>query len=809
MFSSGFLHDVRVAFRGLLKTSVLSFVVVLTMAVAIGANTAIFSVVQSVLLQPLPYPAEDRIVSVAANSDGSMAAFSPAGYALFADSNRSFEAFGGYLPPFPSPLTGDGAARQVNVGMMTSSAFDALGVFPEQGRLPTPQEDALGGPRVALLSHDLWASHYGSDPSIVGRTIALGGEPTEVVGIMPPDYGFPSPETDVWIPFQAAAQSTVFGAHFILAVARLAPSATIDAAVSDSQTLIARFDEIGYGQSWFETTFDGGASVRPLRDSIVGDSRQPLLIILGCAGFVLLIACSNVANLLLVRAEGRQLENAVRMGLGASRARLARLPLIESAILALLGGAAGVLVTYVGTRALVSIGPPGLPRLDEIGISSGTLAFAGVVSVLAGLLLGVLPAMRASSARTIGALVGGSRGMTFGHHQHRWRNVLVATQVALGLVLVIGAGLMARSFETLRSVDPGFSAEGVLTFRVSPLSTKYPEPDDVAQLYDALTERLESIPGVIGVGAVDNVPLAGFGPNFGSVIEEFPPAEDTLAPVFATRRAAPGYFETMGIPLLEGRTFTPDDHDQRLPSVIISETVKERYWPNESALGKRITVIERIPAQVVGVVGDVRDLNLETPGEQFLYLPIVDSLGDGARAMTVTVRASVEPLSLINAIRTAIAGLDPDLPMADVQTMEQILGDSMNRTTFVMSLLLTGALVAVFLGAVGIYGALSYLVSQRAPEIGIRSALGADRHHVRRIFLWHGMRVAIVGVLIGLVAAVGLGRVMQTLLYEVSPVDFVTLAVAPFIFIAVAALASYLPALRAARAAPVDALRVG
>lgn len=573
--------------------------------------------------------------------------------------------------------------------------------------------------------------------------------------------------------------------------------------------MIARFDEVGYGPSWYETTFDGGASVRPLRDSIVGDSRQPLLIELGSAGFVLLIACSNVANLLLVRAEGRRLENAVRMGLGSSRARLASRPLIESVILALLGGAAGVLLAYAGTRALVSMGPPGLPRLDEIGISSSALAFTGVVSVLTGLLFGALPALRASSTRTIATLLDGSRNTTVGRHRHLWRNGLVATQIALGLVLVIGAGLMARSFEALRSVDPGFSAEGVLTFRVSPLSTKYPEPDDVAQFYDRLTERLESIPSVIRVGAVDKVPLAGFGQSFGSVIEEFPPTEDERPPTFATRRAAPGYFEAMGITLIEGRTFISDDHDQRLPSVIISESVRERYWPDESALGKRIMVIERVPAQVVGVVGDIRDLNLETAGEQFLYLPIVDSTGDGAREFTMTVRAAVEPLSLVNAIRTAIAELDPDLPIADVQSMERILGDSMSRTTFVMSLLSIGALIAVFLGAVGIYGALSYLVSQRTPEIGIRSALGADRHHVRAMFLWHGISVAIVGVLIGLVAAVGLGRVMQALLYEVSPVDFATLVVASAIFIAVAALASYLPASRASRTAPVDALRAG
>jgi putative ABC transport system permease protein len=811
------LHDLRVAFRGLRKVPSLTFVVVLTLAVAIGANTAIFSVVQSVLLRPLPYPDEARIVRVAASTYASSAAatnrgnvFSPAGYLHFAANNRTFEAFGGYLAFTPQlSITGDGAPLRATSAQLTLSAFEVLGVLPERGRWPTVEEDTPGGAVVALLGHDLWVNRYGADPSIVGRTIQLDGVSREVIGIMPANFSFPAPDVDLWIPLQLPPSSTTFGAHFINAIARLAPGVSIDAALDDSRSLVARFDEAGYPPSWFETFFDGGAVVRPLREDIVVDASRPLLIVLGTVGFVLLIACSNIANLLLVRAERRRQENAVRMALGSSRSRLARHMFLESLLLALMGGAAGVLIAYAGTRALVAIGPTAIPRLDEIGIDGTALALTAFVSVLAGLLFGVLPAVRSGAAGTA-ALQEGGRGGTSGRGRHRVRNALVATQIALAVVVVGGAGLMVRSFAALRSVDPGFSAANVLTFEVSPLSAKYGNPGAVAQFYDRLAERLEAVPGVIRVGAIDLLPvLTGTGISFGSVIEEFPPAEGELAPTFRQRRATQGYFDSMGIPLIEGRAFTADDHNERLPSVIISESVKVRYWPNESALGKRITVQQRVPAQVVGVVGDVRGAGLDITGEQYLYLPMVDSTGSGVRGMTMTVHTAVEPLSVVSAIRSAIGELDSDLPISGVRSMERVLADSMSDLSFTMSLLLVGALIAVFLGTIGIYGVLSYVVSLRTAEIGIRSALGASPGDVRRMILSQGIRLAIVGVLIGLAAAVALGRVLQTLLYDTSPVDPLTLVATSGLFIAVALFASFVPAARAARTSPVRALRAG
>lgn len=826
MFSFSLLHDIRFALRSLLKAPGVTFVVVLTLAVAIGANTAIFSVVEGVLLQPLPYPHEDRIVRVAATVYASRAgrgdrgnAFADRGYWHFANNQRSFEKFGGWWGPEQLPLTGEGPPRQVDVAQMTLSAFEVLGVLPAIGRLPTPEEDAPGGPTVVLLSHDLWVSQYGSDPAILGRTVELNGTPRQVIGIMPASYTFPSfygrtLDVEGWIPMQLDPASTNVGSVYINAIGRLARGVTIEAATDDARGLASRLGEAGYPASWLETIFDGGAVVRPMRDYVVEDARRPLLIVLGTVGLVLLIACSNVANLLLVRAESRRQENAVRMALGSGRARLTRQMLVESTLLALIGGAAGVVLAHAGTRALPSFGPAsGFPRLGEVAVNGTVLAFTAVVSVLTGVLFGVLPAFRSSSAVSLGALRDGGRNATVGRDRHRTRNVLVVTQIALAFVLVVGSGLMVRSFAALRSVDPGFAAENLLTFRVQPLATKYPDPERLAQLYDRLVERLDAVPGVTRAAAINSLPFSIYHCcDMNTAIEEFPAAEGQV-PHFITHRASPGYFETMGIPVIEGRAFTPNDHRRRLGSVIISRSVKERYWPDTSALGKRIAW-GRVQAQVVGVVGDVHDLSLDLSPDQNMYLPLLDvegtpnefvSLSGGALA----VRTAVEPLSFVSAIRAAIAEVDPDLPMADIRTMQGVVGDSIARTSFTMSLLLLGALIALFLGAVGIYSMLSYVVSQRTPEIGIRSALGATPETVRRMFLSQGMRLAAAGVLIGLLAAVALGRVMLAQLYGVTPTDPVTLFAGSAIFLAVAGAASLLPAARAARTAPLDALRAG
>jgi putative ABC transport system permease protein len=606
------LEDVRLAIRVLMKDRAFTAVTILTLAVAIGANTAIFSVVDGVLIRPLPYVDADRVVTVAAGTlpgpgrTGEIT-FSDRGYWHFFDNNRSFHVFGCYIGGpggFQWPLSGENEPIQVNVSAFTATAFEVLGTPPLRGRLFTREEDVPGPPSLAVLSHRLWTGYFGGDPDIVGRSIELQGQSLEVIGVMPEGFDFPSPEIDVWIPRGLDPESENFGGHSISGIARLNDDVTIPSAVEDAESLIDRFGEAGYGPTWFQGVFSGDAFVRTIREEIVGDIEQPLLILLGAMAFVLLIACSNVANLFLVRAEARTRESAVRLALGSGRGRLVQYVLTESLLLALAGGLAGVLLALVGVRALVSIAPASLPRLDEIGISGSALLYTGGVSILAGLLFGVLPALRAASGKLLGALRDGGRGATIGRGRHRARSTLVVAQVALALVVLVGSGLMVRSFQELRRVDPGFTAAGVLTFRLSPSPATYQSAEALARFYDDLVARIEEIPGVASAGAVTVLPLQGIATRLTTAIDEFPVPEDEFPPSFLIRRATPGYFETMRIPILEGREFTSDDHNSRLGTLLISESIKERFWPSASALGKRMQTAGA-PARSVGVVGDV------------------------------------------------------------------------------------------------------------------------------------------------------------------------------------------------------------
>ncbi len=539
---------------------------------------------------------------------------------------------------------------------------------------------------------------------------------------------------------------------------------------------------------------------------MVGDARTPLLVLLGTAGFVLLIACSNVANFFLARAETRARETAVRLALGSGRARLVRYVLTESVLLGLIGGAAGVLLAFTGTRVLVAAAPPMIPRLGEIGVSGSVLAFTATVSVLSGLLFGALPALSTGSPRMLAAIRHGARGGTLGRRDKRARAALVVAQVALALILVVGSGLMFRSFQELRSVEAGFDPDGVLTFGISPPPNRYDDSESVARFYDELILRLGALPGVVVAGGINTLPLTGGGEVLTTIIDEFPPAEEAFPPAFLIRRVTPGYFEAMGIPVLEGRSFNSDDHNRRLGSLIISRSLKEQYWPDDSALGKRMTTAGS-PARSVGVVGDVHDTGLDVPAEQFIYQPMLDSVGGGVRAMTMTVRAEGDPLALVPQVRGVIGTMDPDLPISEVQTMSAVVGDSLSRTTFTMVLLALGAAISLFLGAVVIYGVISYVVSVRTGEIGVLQALGADPGRVRRLVLGQGMSLAGLGIGLGLVGAVVTGRVISSLLYGVSPYDAVTLLASTGVFLAVAAMATAVPSARAAGISPAVAIR--
>ncbi len=494
------------------------------------------------------------------------------------------------------------------------------------------------------------------------------------------------------------------------------------------------------------------------------------------------------------------------MALGSGRGRLIQYVMTESVLLAVTGGALGILLAYIGTQILVSMGPASIPRIHEIGINGSVLRFTTAVTLLSGLLFGVLPSLRAGSKKTLLALRDGGRGSTIGRDRHRVRSLLVVLQVALALVLLVGSGLMVRSFQQLRSVDPGFTPEGVMTFRLSPPPNKYENALAVTQFYDQLVQRLEAIPGATSASAITNLPLTGGGPIQTVRIEEFPIEEGEFPATFHIRRAMPGYFETMGVPIIEGREFIPDDHNSRLASLVISESIKREYWPDVSALGK-VLQHGRAPARVVGVVGDVHDTGLDIPAEQFLYKPMLDTIGGGVRPMMVVIRTDSDVSALIPSIRTAVEELDPVLPITSLQSMEGLLADSLSRTSFTMSLLVLALAIALFLGSVGIYGVLSYVATQRTAEMGVRLALGADPGAVRKIIVSQGMLLAGLGVAAGLVGAVALGSVLSSLLYEVSPLDPLTLVGVSVVFLTVAAMASAIPAQRAARTPPAVALQ--
>ncbi len=807
-------EDIRLAFRVLMKDRAFTAITILTLAVAIGANTAIFSVVDGVLLRPLPYPEPDRIVGVrtgtlpAPGRTGELP-FSDRGYWHFHDNNHSFSAFGGYVggdEGIALSLTGQGEPVQVKASAMTESALEVLGTPAELGRLYTPEEDLPGRPTVALLSHRFWTGYFGADPSVLGRSLDLGNFTVEVVGVMPQGFAFPSPEIDMWLPRGLDPESENFGGHSIWGIARLAPNATVESAKEDSESLIARFAEAGYGPTWFTGVFSGEAFVRTLQDQVVGDVRTPLLILLGAMALVLLIACSNVANLFLVRAEARTRESAVRLALGSGRGRLIRYVLTESLILSLLGGVAGVALAYFATKALVALAPAVIPRLDEIGVRGSALAYTAGISVLAGLFFGAFPALRSGSSRMLSALRDGGRGSTIGRDRHLTRRALVVGQVALALIVLMGSGLMVRSFQALRHVDPGFDPEGLLTFRIAPSPAKYQGPEGLAQFYDDLIARLDDMPGVSSAGAVTVLPLQGIGSRLTTRIDEFPLPEDEFPPSFLIRRATPDYFRTMGIPVVEGREFTADDHHARLGTLIISQSIKDRYWPDATALGKRMQTAGAA-ARSVGVVGDVHALGLDLPAEPAIYKPMLDSVGGGVGTMSMVVRAERDPLALAPQIRATIRAIDPDLPVSDMRTMDDLIADSVSRTSFTMTLLLLAAAIAVLLGSVGVYGVMSYVSSQRTAEIGVRMALGADAADVRRMVLTQGLVIAGAGVALGLAGALVLGRILASLLYGVSPRDPLTLIAGSLAFLVIAVLAALVPAQRAAKTEPSVALQ--
>jgi predicted permease len=798
------VRDARLAARTLSKEQGFALTSVVTLTIGIGANTAIMSVVDAVLLRPLPYPDAERVVTVGMRrEDGSRtsARLTAAGYRLIREENQGFRELGVYATT-PMPLIGAGEPAQLSVSDMTTSAFAALSMQPALGRLPTDAEDSPGAPRVALLSHALWTARFGSDPGVLGRTIELNDTTREVIGVMPPEFGFPSRRIDVWIPMRLDLASSDARVSLYGFVGRLRVDATPESAAVDLDRLIQRLPEVGYPSALLTTVMAGEASVRTLKEDLVGDSRHLLLAVLGAVSLVLLIALSNVATLFIVRAEEQMQQRAVRAALGASRRRLLQHAMTEALLLAVAGALGGLLLAFAGTRTLVALAPSSVARLDEVGMTPFLLGYAAVVTLVASVAFALLPAWGLQSTRRfLPELTGAGRNATAGPERVRLREALVAGQAALAVVLLIGCGLMVRSYERLRSVEPGFDPANVTAFGLVLPATRYSNAE-ASDLYLRLVERLRAIPGVESAGVTTGLPVTPAQAAYRMEIEGIPDGTDN----FVVRWVTPGYFETMGIPLVSGRTMLAEDTNEL--RLFVSASLAEQYWSTASAVGKRMGP-GFVLGEIMGVVGDDRIRGLDIPVEGAVYAPIGAPNPPSVRSVHVVVRSSANAKDLAPLLRREVGALDPELPLVDVRSMLEVISGSyaVSRTSFAMLLFAISAFVALVLGAVGIFGVVAYSVSRRTSEIGVRVALGATAADIVARVLAVGMIPAALGVAVGLTIAAFGGGWISSLLFQTSTLDVSTFIAGPTALLFAAAIACIGPTLRAIRVDPVKALR--
>ena len=806
-FISVMVQDVRYGARVLLKSPVFTAVAVLSLALGIGANTAIFSVVNGLLLRPLPYADSERLMAVwhtpPQDSFPGLDRFSvsPGNYLDWKAESRSFEQMAAYEYAGFSLSTGGDPVPLIGAAV-ASEFFSVLRSQPARGRAFTADEEQPGREQAVILSHGLWQRAFGADPGLVGRTVTLNSRPFTVVGIMPAGFQFPQ-EVELWVPLAwDGKQRQVRSIHDSLVVARLKQGATLEQARAEMNTISSRLE-----QQYPEENKGWGAWVIPLHEDLVGDVRPALLVLFGAVGCVLLIACANVANLMLARGANRRKEIALRIALGATRGRIMRQLLTESVLLAVTGGVLGLLLAGWGSQALISLSSGSLPSTTEISLDKWALGFTLLVSLGAGIFSGIAPALQFTKTEMSETLKQGTGRGGGTSVKQRTRKALVVCEVALSLILLIGAGLLIRSFGKLQQVDPGFDTGNTLTMSVGLSDTRYAEPHQQLAFLDRVLEQLRSLPGVVSAGATTTVPLAGGGSKQPYTVEGRPVVAVAEQPLAQTRYVTPDYFNAMGITLKRGRPFDDQDREGGAQVVIISEAMARQLWPGEEAVGKRLTAsfhLQQGPREVVGVVADVKSNVMETAAAATMYLPYRQAPRPW---MTFVVRTASDPQTFVPSVTRAIYSVDREQALTNVRTMEQVLTESLSGRRFNMTLLITFAALALVLAAIGVYGVMNYTVTLRRRELGIRMALGAQAGDVSRLVLGQGLALTLIGVGAGLAAAYGLTRLMASLLYGVTATDFLTFVSVPAVLVAVGLLASYLPARRAARVDPMVALR--
>ena len=805
------LQDLRYGLRVLAKNPSFTAIAIITLALGIGANTAIFSVVNAALLRPLPYENPGRLVYVwsAEKARGiNQSTVSMPDLRDWREQNRVFAGIAGWWSGTYN-LSGGDEPQQVDGWTVSPNFFDVFGARPELGRTFVRDEEQGAKDRVVVLSHSLWIGSFGGDRRILGRTITLDGESLDVVGVMPAEFSSPFPDVQLWVPWPARAEALApRGSRFMRVIARLKPGVTIERAQADMETVARRLE-----QTYQE---DAGvtAYLVPAALQITGSVRPALLVLLGAVGFVLLIGCANLANLLLARSAAREKEFAVRAALGAGRWELVRQLLTESVLLSVLGGTVGILLAAWGIRYLRLILATQIPRAQEIGLDGRVLLFTVALSLLTGLAFGLFPALRSFKGQLNDSLKEGGRGWGSGVPGRRVRDLLVVCEMALALVLLAGAGLLLNSFQRLRAIDPGFNPDKVLTCQVSLPSSKYKNPQ-IVFFFQQLLERVRALPGVKAAGGTMTMPLRNSGGGYwsGLNIEGRPAVSRQSIPIVSFAQVTPGYFLAMGIPVLKGREFNNVDNTDQSPKVaIVNATLARRFFSDSDPIGKRICMGEDASKgpwlTVVGVVGDAALQSLTDPRFPQVFSPHAQGVEGGpAGNMELALRTSSDPVSLAGAVGNAVHELDKDQSVANIQTLNQVVSASLAQPRLNTLLLAGFAALALLLAAIGIYGLMSYSVELRTREIGIRMALGAERVDVLRLVVRRGMILALAGAAIGLVGALILARLLSSLLYGVQPSDPPTYVAVLVVLVGMALFASYIPARRATKVDPMVALR--